>query len=248
MELSPGPKSVGCHLRISEPCAAAVFAGDPAYGPFYADGARRYSQARYHSDVRGRGEHPARSLARLRACSGAQVGVQAAANEAGILLMHKDLQEYVGGAAAIGSAGASDSWLLAPGFCSCDERSRNLIDRKGRPDLSRSKAAKGRGIGTRSRLPVQVTVTSGKVPVTLGKVPVTPAAGGEIVWQAGMCKRMSHVRSYIRLQVAKSREYRRRPDEQPENSENHPQHPGMYKGMNSLAGYVAPGGREYWDF
>jgi len=39
-------------------------------------------------------------------------------NEAGILLMHKDLQKYVGNAAAVGSMKASEFRLLAPDFCS----------------------------------------------------------------------------------------------------------------------------------
>ena len=67
-----------------------------------------------------------------------------ATNEAGILLMHKDLQKYVGSAAAIGSAGPSDSWLLAPDFHSGDERSQNVIDMQGHPDLCRRQGTKGR--------------------------------------------------------------------------------------------------------
>jgi hypothetical protein len=59
-----------------------------------------------------------------------------ATNEAGILLMHKDRPKYTGSAVAIGSAGASDSWLLAPCFCSDDKRSRNVTDREGLPNLS----------------------------------------------------------------------------------------------------------------
>jgi hypothetical protein len=51
----------------------------------------------------------------------------------------------------IGSAGASVSWLLAPDFCCRDERSRNLIDKEGRPDLSRRKSTKAAMIGGASR-------------------------------------------------------------------------------------------------
>jgi hypothetical protein len=57
-------------------------------------------------------------------------------NEARILLMHKDLPKYTGSAAVIGCATASDSWLLTPDFCSDAERSRNVTDGGGLPNLS----------------------------------------------------------------------------------------------------------------
>jgi hypothetical protein len=128
----------------------------------------------------------------------------AASNEAGKLLMHKDLGKYVGTSAAVGSLGAPDSWLLAPDFYFADERSRNVIDMKGHLDLFRSKAPKGGRIGTRLRHPVtskgytsQVPVTTGKVTVTLGKVPVTSAAGSEIVWWAEMYKGMNSLAGHV---------------------------------------------------
>jgi len=118
-------------------------------------------------------------------------------NEAGILLMHKDLQKYIGSAAVISSAGASDFWLLAPDFCSGDERSRNIIDVEGHPDLSRTNVAKGERIRTRSRHLSEVSVTSGKLAVTSGKVPVTPAAASELVWQARMYKGINSLIDYV---------------------------------------------------
>ena len=111
-------------------------------------------------------------------------------NEAGILLMHKDLQKYIGSAAVISSAGASDFWLLAPDFCSGDERSRNIIDVEGHPDLSRTNVAKGERIRTRSRHLSEVSVTS-------GKVPVTPPAASELVWQARMYKGINSLIDYV---------------------------------------------------
>jgi hypothetical protein len=54
-----------------------------------------------------------------------------------MLLMRKYLQEYVGVTAAIGSANASDSWLLTPDFCWGDERSRNVIDAQGSTRICR---------------------------------------------------------------------------------------------------------------
>jgi len=57
-------------------------------------------------------------------------------NEAGILLMDKGLAKYAGDVAVIGSAGACDSWLLAPDFCSADEQSRNLAHSTGFEYLS----------------------------------------------------------------------------------------------------------------
>jgi hypothetical protein len=59
-----------------------------------------------------------------------------ATNEAGMSLMRKDLQKYVGSATVIGSASASDSWLQAPDFCFGDKRSRNVIDAKGVDNLT----------------------------------------------------------------------------------------------------------------
>jgi len=67
---------------------------------------------------------------------------------------------------------------------------------------------------------------------------------GRIAWQAGMSKRMTHVRGYVGFT---SREAGWRPspvDEQAGKSENHPWQAGMYKGMRSLAGYVVCGGRD----
>ena len=104
--------------------------------------------------------------------------------------MHKDLQKYVGSAAVIGCAGSSDPWLLAPDFYSADKRSRNVIDRERYPDLSRSKAANEARLEPGDATLSQVTVTS-------DEVPVTPAAGSEIVWQAGMCKRMHSLAGYV---------------------------------------------------
>ena len=161
-------------------------------------------------------------------------------NEAGILLMHKDLQKYVGSAAVIGCAGSSDPWLLAPDFYSADERSRNVIDRERYPDLSRSKAANEARLEPGNATLSQVTVTS-------GEVPVTPAAGSEIAWQAGMCKRMRNVRSYAPLRVGESPEYLDGRTSKPERSEKHQWQAGMYKGMHSLAGYVARRTRDNWD-
>jgi len=51
-----------------------------------------------------------------------------ATNEAGKLLMQKDLGKYVGAAALLGFVGASDSFLLASDFSARDERSQNLVD------------------------------------------------------------------------------------------------------------------------
>jgi hypothetical protein len=51
--------------------------------------------------------------------------------------MHKDLKKYAGSAAFIGFATTSDSWLLAPDFCSDAERSRNLADSRALDSLSR---------------------------------------------------------------------------------------------------------------
>jgi len=113
-----------------------------------------------------------------------------------------------------------------------DERTRNIIDIEGRSDLCRNKAAKGGRIGIRSRHPVQVTVTS-------GKVPVTPAAGSKIVWQAGMSKRMSHVRSCVPVTSRGAARMPATSNDHAGKGENHPRQAGMYKGMNSLAGYVA---------
>jgi hypothetical protein len=60
--------------------------------------------------------------------AGACPGLRMTTNKAGMLLMHKDLQKHVGSVAVNGSAGAPDSWLQAPDFCSGDKRSRNMID------------------------------------------------------------------------------------------------------------------------
>jgi hypothetical protein len=41
------------------------------------------------------------------------------------------LTKYAGSAGFIGCATGSDSWLLAPDFCSDAERSRNITDAQG---------------------------------------------------------------------------------------------------------------------
>ena len=69
-----------------------------------------------------------RAAHRTRGTSPAYSEHPAAPNEAGILLISKDLGEYVGSREVIGSACASDSRLLATDLCSRAERSRNPID------------------------------------------------------------------------------------------------------------------------
>jgi hypothetical protein len=91
------------------------------------------------------------------------------------------------------------------------------------------------------------TVTQ-EVTVTLGEVPVTPATEDKIVWQAGMSKRMSHVRGYVPLQVKKSRELAAIVERAAGKSEKHRLQAGMYSGMNRLPGYVVCRDRDDWDF
>jgi hypothetical protein len=83
---------------------------------------------------------------------------------------------------------------------------------------------------------------------TSRKIPVTTAPSSKIAWQAGMSKRMSHVRSYVLLPVTEASGYTEIPDENLRKTEKYSWHPGMYKGMNSLAGYVACRDRDNWDF
>jgi hypothetical protein len=73
-------------------------------------------------------------------------------SKAGMLLMHKGLTRYVAARPVVGSAGASDPWLLAPDFSSGDERSRNLTDAKGHAYLSRSARLNG---GSRNPQPAR---------------------------------------------------------------------------------------------
>jgi len=87
-----------------------------------------------------------------------------------------------------------------------------------------------------------------KVTVTSGKVPVTPMARRKIKLQAGMSNRMSHVRGYVPLHVNAGSGYRQILNEQAKKSEKPLWHPGMCKGMNNLAGYVACRDRDDWDF
>jgi hypothetical protein len=70
------------------------------------------------------------------------------------------------------------------------ERSRNVIDRQGRSDLSRSQ-------GTKPRVDCGHIPPSHPGTVTTGKVPVTAAGRSKIKWQAGMSKLMSDVRGYV---------------------------------------------------
>ena len=85
---------------------------------------------------------------------------------------------------------------------------------------------------------------SAKVTVTSAKVTVTAAASGKILWQAGMSSLISDVRSYVPLQVTELGESHQLPNEKSGQSEKHTWQAGMYKQMNSLAGYVDRGGRE----
>ena len=68
----------------------------------------------------------------------------------------------------------------------------------------------------------QSTAVTQQVTVTLDKVPVTPPTSHRVVWQAEMCKRMSHVRGYVPLHITKWPEYLRTASEQPEKSEKYP--------------------------
>jgi hypothetical protein len=68
------------------------------------------------------------------------------------------------------------------------------------------------------------------------------------MWQAGMSKLISHVRGYVPLHVTDTSGYTQIPDEKARKSEKHAWHPGMYKGMNRLAGYMACRDRDDWDF
>jgi hypothetical protein len=90
----------------------------------------------------------------------------------------------------VGSSGASGSRLLAPDFCCVDERSRNLIDEEGRPDLSRSKTAKGAMIEAASHLPGESNGYNRKSTGYTG-------GAGENPYQAGMYKGMNGVQSYV---------------------------------------------------
>ena len=87
-----------------------------------------------------------------------------------------------------------------------------------------------------------------KVTIKFGKVTVTLATSSKIAWQAGMSKRMSEVRSYVPLPVTQASGYTRIPDEKARKTGKHWWYPGMCKGMNSLAGYVACRDRDNWDF
>lgn len=100
-----------------------------------------------------------------------------------------------------------------------------------------------RGLEPLSPLPVDVV----DVTVTTGNVTVTSPVEGIFQWQAGMSKLMSDVRSYVPLQGSNCNERRRFGNEETKKSGKHPWHPGMYKGMSSLAGYVDRRGREYRD-
>jgi hypothetical protein len=51
--------------------------------------------------------------------------------------MHKDLGKYVDAGAVVGSIDALTAGFLAPGYCSSDKRSRNIIDVQGVEDLTR---------------------------------------------------------------------------------------------------------------
>jgi hypothetical protein len=139
------------------------------------------------------------------------------------------------------SAGACDSCLLAPDFSSGVERSRNIIDAEELRDLSRGREAKKAKDWNPTTPRCPVTVTS-------GKVPVTPGVRSKIRLQAGMSKGMSHVRSYVPLQATGASGYRQIPNEKARKTEKHQWYPGMSKGMNRLAGYMACRDRDNWDF
>jgi len=221
--LSPGPNP-----RIGEPCAVAVFTGDPARGEH-------------------RGRSPARpGLARSRGWESSGCERRRNTTEAQeVENLTQDPGTVMNGSSAVTNLVSRAGVFLGKQErlrrAHPDERSRNIIDKKGRPDLCGNWPAEGGRIEIRSPQSVQVTVTPGRVPVTL-------VGGGKIMWQAGMSKRMSRVRDYVRLHVTESPEYRRFSNEEPENSGKHPRYPGMYKVMSSLAGYVACRDRDSWDF
>jgi hypothetical protein len=83
-----------------------------------------------------------------------------------------------------------------------------------------------------------------KVTLTSDEVTVTSAVLGKIEWQAGMSRIISDVRGYVRPRVMELHESRGFPKEKAGKSEKHALQAGMYKGMNSLAGYVDRDGRE----
>jgi hypothetical protein len=144
-----------------------------------------------------------------------------ATNEAGISLMLNGLKKHVGGAAVMGPSGILTPGFLAPDVCFGNERSRNVHDTQGVENLTRDSGSIGarspfadrddfgsHGVAMLRRCYIRARVgkydkmrlVSREVTVTLGKVPVTPAAGRKIKLQAGMSKRMSHVRGYVPLQ------------------------------------------------
>jgi hypothetical protein len=133
--LSPRLKWSGSNPRISESSEAPVFAGPAGPATCYSPttDVTAMLQRRSGTGSRSPDGAPAPDPAPRRGFPPPGT----ASNEAGILLMHKDLQKYVGAAAVIGPAGASDAWLLAPNFCRCDERSRNILDGHGVDNLTR---------------------------------------------------------------------------------------------------------------
>ena len=130
-----GLKWPGSNARISESCAAPVFTRGTR-----ARNVLRLPTTRVTATLRPRSGTGSPSLAGAglaRATGPDPIFPGAASNEAGILLMHKALQKYVGVVVVIDSGGASDSWFLASDFCSCVKRSQNLLDGQGVENLTR---------------------------------------------------------------------------------------------------------------
>jgi hypothetical protein len=136
---------------------------------------------------------------------------------------------------------ASDFWLLASESCFSAERSRNVLDKEGRLDLCRKTSTKGVMIGAASHLSWKGNGRDPKSNRYTGGAGQNHLAGRNVQKN----ERRTALSTGYKLQVNPVAAIS---DEKAGKSGKHPKQAGMYKGMNSLSGYVASVRRDNWDF